>query len=270
MISLRSSCAERRICSIPRSRPVVHTLVARKLRDRARNSASRSPVTASARPYIGEVSIIRPSSSSSRFSTWRNGRLPVSSEPTSKARHVPRPMTGIGSPVDGTGRVIIAAADTWSVHPEFLEQRVADRVEVEPVLGDERARLDDNVVDVPDHLEALVEIRGVKAEPFAEDLHEIDDLEAAPVADIAKLAMTGMVDRGERRHAGVGDGGELARYKLALEGRQHRQGVGLGSDAGHVNLDKLDTGDDRQQLAYCRLHRRQNRPFVQSHAFLDA
>jgi hypothetical protein len=29
----------------------------------------------------------------------------------SKARQVPSPMTGIGSPVDGIGRVIIAAAD---------------------------------------------------------------------------------------------------------------------------------------------------------------
>jgi hypothetical protein len=62
---------------------------------------------------------------------------------------------------------------------------------------------------------------------------------------------------------------ELARDKLALEGRQHRQGVGLGSDPGHVDLDKLDPRYDRQQLAHRRLHRRQNRPFVQSHAFLD-
>src|SRR5580704_2809025 len=256
MISLRSSCAERRICSIPSSRPVVHTLVARKLRDRARNSASRSPVTASARPYIGEVSIIRPSSSSSRFSTWRNGRLPVSSEPTSKARHVPRPMTGIGSPVDGTGRVIIAAADTWSVRPKLLKQRVTDRIEVEPVLGDQRGSLDDDVVDVPDHLEPFVEIRGMEAEPFAEDLHEIDDLEAAPVTDIAKLAVAGMVDRRERCHAGIGHRGQLAGDEVALERREYGQAVGLGSDARNIDLDKLDTRYDRQQLAHRFLDRK--------------
>jgi len=68
-------------------------------------------VTASAWPYIGDVSMIRPPSSSNRCSTWRKGRRPASSEPTSKARQVPRPMTGIGSPVDSIGRVIIAAAD---------------------------------------------------------------------------------------------------------------------------------------------------------------
>src|SRR5215472_3496778 len=173
--SVRNSCAERRICSIPRSRPVVHTLVARKLGGRLPISASRSPVTASARPYIGDVSMMRPPSSSSCCSTPRNGRLPVSPEPTSKARQVPSPITGIASPVDGIGRVIIAAADVRLVRAELLQQRVADRVEVEPVLGDQRASLDDDVVDVLDHLQTLVEILGMKAEPFAQDLHEIDD-----------------------------------------------------------------------------------------------
>ena len=109
----------------------------------------------------------------------------------------------------------------------------------------------------------------MEAEPFAEDLHEIDDLEAAPVADIAELAMAGVVDRGERRHPGIGHGGELARDQLALERRQHRQAVGLGSDARHVDLDELDAGYDRQQLAHRRLHRRQDRPLVQSHPLLD-
>src|SRR5260370_13151205 len=66
------------ICSIPRSRPVVHTLVARKLRDRAPESASRSPVTASARPYLGEGSMIRPPSSSSPSSPSPRQPPPVS------------------------------------------------------------------------------------------------------------------------------------------------------------------------------------------------
>jgi len=35
MMSARNSLADRRICSAPRSRPVVHTLVARKARGRA-------------------------------------------------------------------------------------------------------------------------------------------------------------------------------------------------------------------------------------------
>ena len=106
------------------------------------------------------------------------------------------------------GRLSLGAA-------ELLEERVAHRIEVEPVLGDQRARLDDDVVDVPDHLEALIEILHTEAEPLAEDLHEIDDLEAAPVANIAELAVAGMVNRGERRHASVGHCGELARNELA-------------------------------------------------------
>src|SRR5207248_10503392 len=131
-----------------------------------------------------------------------------------------------------------------------------DRFAVEPVLGDERARLDDDVVDVPDHLEALIQILGMKAEPLSEDLHEIDDLEAAPVANVAKLAVAGVVNRGERRHAGIGNGGELALDELALEGRKHRQAIGLGSDPRHIDFDKLDTRYDRQQLASRALYRR--------------
>src|SRR5262249_39477228 len=91
--------------SIPRSPPVVHTLVARKAPGRAANSASRSPVTASARPYIGQLSMIRPPPSRKRRNTSRSGLRAASSVPTSKARHVPSPMTGRASPVDGIGRV---------------------------------------------------------------------------------------------------------------------------------------------------------------------
>jgi len=82
-------------------------LVARKARVRASISASSSPVTASARPYIGELSIIRPPASKSSRSTSRSGRRAASPAPASKARHVPSPMTGIASPVEGIGRINI-------------------------------------------------------------------------------------------------------------------------------------------------------------------
>ena len=65
---------------------------------------------------------------------------------------------------------------------KFLEQCVAHGVEIEPVLGDQRARLDDDVVDVADQLEPLVEVLTAQAQPLAENFHEVDDLEAASVA----------------------------------------------------------------------------------------
>ena len=51
----------------------------------------------------------------------------------------------------------------------------------------------------PDQLEPLVEVLAVEAEPLAEQLHEIDDLEAAAVAGVADLAVAGMIDRRQRR-----------------------------------------------------------------------
>jgi len=90
-----------------------------------------------------------------------------------------------------------------------------------------------------------------------------------PVADIAKLAVAGMVESSQAWvDAGIGDGGELAGDELALEGRQHGQAVGLGSDALHID-PRLAPPVYRQQLAHRRLHRRQNRPFVQGHPLLD-
>src|SRR5215471_15664821 len=106
--------------------------------------------------------------------------------------------------------------------PELLEQGIAVDVEIEPVLGDQGARLDDNVVDVADQLEPLVKILAVQAQPLAEDLHEVDDLEAAAIADVAHLAMAGVINRRQCRHPGIGDRGELALHQLALEGRQYR------------------------------------------------
>ncbi len=102
--SVRNRLAERRIWATPLSRPVVHTLVARNARGRAARSATRSPLTPSARPYIGELSIILALEAKSRRTTSRNGRRAFSSAPTSNTGQVPRPMTGIASPVDGIGR----------------------------------------------------------------------------------------------------------------------------------------------------------------------
>ena len=137
------------------------------------------------------------------------------------------------------------------------------------MLGDQRARLDDDVVDVADQLEPLVEVLTAQAQPLAENFHEVDDLEAASVADVAQLAMARMIDRRQCRHPGIGDGSELARDQLALEVRQYRQAVRLGADPRHIDLDQLDAGNDRQQLAHRRLHRWQNRPLVQCHTLAD-
>src|SRR6202011_4145789 len=116
------------------------------------------------------------------------------------------------------GRLSLGAA-------ELLEERVAHRIEVEPVLGDQRARLDDDVVDVADQLEPLVEVLGPQPQPLAENFHEVDDLEAKFVADVAQLTMASMIDRRQCRHPGIGDSSEFARDQLALEVRQYRKAV---------------------------------------------
>src|ERR1700730_7599139 len=134
------------------------------------------------------------------------------------------------------GRLSLGAA-------ELLEERVAHRIEIELVLGDQRARLDDDVIDVADQLEPLVEVLGPQPQPFAENFHEIDDLEAASVADVAQLAMAGMIDCRQCRHPGIGHRSELARYQLALEDRQYRQAVRLGPDARHIDFNELDAGN---------------------------
>src|SRR5207244_3137888 len=161
----------------------------------------------------------------------------------------------------------IAAASIWSARrrllseaggrPEFLEQRITHGVEVEPVLGDQRTRLDNDVVDILDHLQSFVEVLAFEAEPFPEDLHEIDNLEAAPIANIAELAVAGMVNRGKGCDTCVRNGSELARDELALERRQYCETIGLRPDTRHIDLDELDAGNDREQLAHRRLHRRQ-------------
>ena len=58
----------------------------------------------SARPYIGEVSIMRPPASASIRSTARSFWRAGSPGPTSNTCQVPSPITGIASPLDGIAR----------------------------------------------------------------------------------------------------------------------------------------------------------------------
>src|SRR5438445_5625025 len=101
------------------------------------------------------------------------------------------------------------------VGAELGHQRIAHGVEIEPIGLDQRRGLDDHLVDVADQLQALVEVLAVKAEPLAEDLHEIDDLEAAPFAGVADLAVAGAINRRQARYPRIGDRGKLALHPLA-------------------------------------------------------
>src|SRR5215213_4310887 len=116
-----SSSADRRICAVPASRPLVQTFVARKTRGRRPASATRSPVAASARPYIGEVSIMRPPASASTRSTAASFSRAGSPGPISNTCQVPSPITGIASPLDGIGRVIIVPAPA-AISPPLLSK----------------------------------------------------------------------------------------------------------------------------------------------------
>src|ERR1700730_259890 len=111
MTPVRKSPAERFICSIPASRPEVHTLVAIKADSRASSSATKSPTTPSARPYMGELSMILAPPAKNNRSTSASVRRVAAPPPTSKACQVPSPMTGRASPVLGIGLVIIVAFD---------------------------------------------------------------------------------------------------------------------------------------------------------------
>src|SRR5437868_14166019 len=97
-----------------------------------------------------------------------------------------------------------AAAFLHAFCAEFEGEGVAHRVEVEPVRFEKGRRLDDDVVDVANELEALVKIRAVEAEPLAEQFHKIANLDAAPLADIADLAVAGWIHRRTGRHAASG------------------------------------------------------------------
>src|SRR3954468_19143268 len=129
--------------------------------------------------------------------------------------HIDMPATPerIWRAIRDSGKVLSRSA---SLCPEFGQERVTHRVEIEPVGFDHRRGLDDDLVDVADQLELLVGILAVESEPLAEQFHEVDDLEAAPLAGVADLAVTGMVDRRQSRYPRIRHGGQFARYQLAF------------------------------------------------------
>src|SRR5688572_14606953 len=95
------------ICLMPSSRPLVQTLVAMKSFSRRPRSATRSPATDSALPYIGEESISLPPALENAATTSRNGARAAASLPASNTCQVPRPMAGRSSPVEGIFLVMI-------------------------------------------------------------------------------------------------------------------------------------------------------------------
>src|SRR5437867_10288 len=103
----RKSAIERSIDLIPLFLPRVHTLVATKSLSRIPSVAVRPPITSSARPYMGDVSITRPPS------LTRSDRTPSSClrvsdvRSTSNVRHVPKPITGSFSSDEGIARISI-------------------------------------------------------------------------------------------------------------------------------------------------------------------
>src|ERR1051326_2183246 len=134
--------AERRICAMPTSLPLVHTFVARKTRGRNPNSGTRSPTTVSALPYIGDESIMRPPASTNSRNTSLSGARAAALSPKSKACQVPSPMTGIASPVDGIGRVIIPDAAMTFV----LVNTGTDAAPLAPLMKRRRVVLDLGVI----------------------------------------------------------------------------------------------------------------------------
>ncbi len=108
--------------SIPACLPLVQTLVARKSELRRCSSLVRSPITLSARPYIGELSITLPPSWTKRARTSLSGCRSLGEAPTSNTCQVPRPTAGIFSPVAGMARDSIVVS---SAARSGIEQRAA-------------------------------------------------------------------------------------------------------------------------------------------------
>src|SRR5882672_5906651 len=80
------------------------------MRERSPRDSMRSPDTASARPYMGELSSSAPPAPVRMLSTSVSGCRSELPPPTSKTPDVLRPMTGISSPVEGILRLSIAAS----------------------------------------------------------------------------------------------------------------------------------------------------------------
>ncbi len=104
---VRSRAIERSMDSIPRSLPCVQTLVARKSLSWIPSVSARSPITCSARPYIGDESITRPPSFTKSDKTSSSSFRLSGARSTSNVRHVPNPITGSFSPDEGIARINI-------------------------------------------------------------------------------------------------------------------------------------------------------------------
>ena len=84
---------------------------------------------------------------------------------------------------------------------------------------------------------------------LADQLHEVEQLERDLRLKLDQLAVAAVEDRGERRHAGLGRGAELALAQLGLELRQHRKMARLRADDRHVELDHFEARDRPQHLS---------------------
>src|SRR5882724_4691982 len=124
--SRRSDCS---IWATPASRPLVHTLVARKRRSATPTWGARSPTTVSAVPYIGDESITRPPSSTKRRRTSASGARSAAAVPTSNVCQVPSPTVGTFSPLEGMARSRIGAA------APILERAIPSSGEKVPTVG---------------------------------------------------------------------------------------------------------------------------------------
>ena len=91
---------------------------------------------------------------------------------------------------------------------DILREHVANRVEVEPVGGDQIGGIGDDRVDVAQEAQALVEIGDVDPQGVADRLYEIQESEGNLGLKLDKLAVAAVEDRGEGRDPG---GGEFAR-----------------------------------------------------------
>src|SRR5467141_2795156 len=97
---------------MPACLPLVQTLVATKSLALTPSAAASSPVTDSEEPYIGELSITRPPSSTNIFRVSWACAFSFASEATSNTGQVPRPTAGIASPVFGTRPASVPAPGT--------------------------------------------------------------------------------------------------------------------------------------------------------------
>ncbi len=134
------------ICWMPSRWPRVHTFVAMNACSRMAG-VMRSPSTPSAVEYIGEVSMSFAPAAKNASSTSFNGARADAELPTSNGPDVPRPSTGISSPLEGIRRVM-SGADAPLAAPALPEDvavaaivnppRIASRLFTVNLLSDER------------------------------------------------------------------------------------------------------------------------------------